>query len=69
MKGKISIASSVTSRWMLGPFGRGGKIEGIIASDRWRPVVHAFEENFARNLELGAQLVVTDHDEVRQIGW
>jgi hypothetical protein len=64
MRNKISIATNVAARWKLGPFGWGGKVDGTIASESWRPVVRAFEENFAQNLELGAQLLITDQDEV-----
>eukprot|EP00602_Paraphysomonas_sp_CaronLab_P009568 CAMPEP_0185020148 /NCGR_PEP_ID=MMETSP1103-20130426/2743_1 /TAXON_ID=36769 /ORGANISM="Paraphysomonas bandaiensis, Strain Caron Lab Isolate" /LENGTH=522 /DNA_ID=CAMNT_0027550871 /DNA_START=241 /DNA_END=1809 /DNA_ORIENTATION=- len=40
-----------------GPFGDGGVVQGYV-SDGWEPVRRAFEENFALNMELGAQLVI-----------
>jgi len=41
----------------LGPFGLGGTVTGSTAPG-WESVRAAFEDNFAKNLELGAQLVV-----------
>jgi len=41
----------------LGPFSLGGTVTGSTAPG-WESVRAAFEDNFAKNLELGAQLVV-----------
>jgi CubicO group peptidase (beta-lactamase class C family) len=56
---KKSISPSLSP----GPFGRGGKIEGTVEPG-WESVQSAFEDNFAANMELGAQLVVYHQNQV-----
>lgn len=46
-----------------GPFGKGGIVNGFVARG-WEEVREAFEENFALNMELGAQLVIYQHNNV-----
>ena len=58
MKQTTEIASK-----SYGPFGRGGVCSGTV-SPMWAPVRAAFEENFALNYELGAQLVVYEGDDI-----
>ena len=49
----------IKSKVLYGPFGNGGVVEGYVKpSFPWDQVVVSFEENFALNLELGAQLCV-----------
>ena len=47
--------TTVASKVLFGPFGRGGHVEGFVAAG-WEPVRAAFEANFAEDLELSSQL-------------
>ncbi|CAE8635598.1 unnamed protein product [Polarella glacialis] len=49
--------TEVKGRTYLAPFGPGGTVTGW-AAPGWEDLRTGFEENFAQNLELGAQLVV-----------
>ena len=49
--------TTVASKVLFGPFGRGGHVEGFVAAG-WEPVRAAFEANFAEDLELSSQLCI-----------
>ena len=57
------LTTEISSKDLYGPFGRGGLCSGHVADD-WTPVRSAFEENFALNYELGAQLVIYDGEDM-----
>ena len=59
----ITTTTEVLSKCLYGPFGRGGTCTGVVAPE-WQPVREAFEENFALDYELGAQLSVYDGEEM-----
>lgn len=58
-----AVTTEISSKQLYGPFGRGGVCSGV-ALPEWNIVREAFEENFALNLELGAQLVIYDGEEI-----
>ena len=49
--------TTVASKVLFGPFGRGGHVEGFGAAG-WGPVRAAFEANFAEDLELPSELFI-----------
>mmetsp|Transcript_17447 Transcript_17447/g.60928 ORF Transcript_17447/g.60928 Transcript_17447/m.60928 type:complete len:487 (+) Transcript_17447:71-1531(+) len=55
--------SQIESKVRFGPFGAGGRVLGAVEKG-WEPVREAFEENFALNLELGAQLAIYKGEEL-----
>ena len=55
--------TTVASKVLFGPFGRGGHVEGFVAAG-WEPVRAAFEANFAEDLELSSQLCTYHEEEV-----
>ena len=54
--------TTVASKVLFGPFGRGGHVEGFVAAG-WEPVRAAFEANFAEDLELSSQLCIYHGEE------
>ena len=57
---KESVTTEIAPIVKHGPFGSGGTVVGY---SKYEGVRKAFEENFARRLELGAQLVVYEKGE------
>ena len=57
---KEPVTTNVSPIVKYGPFGTGGTVVGFSKYDGVRA---AFEENFARRLELGSQLVVYEKGE------
>ena len=53
----VSHLTEVPSAVLIGPFGVGGMVQGTEAPG-WETVRHAFEVNFSKDLECGAQCVI-----------